>query len=51
MPGSLDALVERLEAFRAAGFSKFVLRPAAPGPLDARDLEALAAAVLPLQTT
>ena len=48
VPDSLGALVDRLEAFRAAGFSKFVLRPAAPGPVDGAALEALAEAVLPL---
>ena len=52
VPDSLDALVARLEAFRAVGFSKFVLRPAAPAPGSGDDaaLEALADAVLPLQS-
>jgi probable F420-dependent oxidoreductase len=53
VPGSLEALCDRLDDFVAAGFSKFVLRPADP-PTDAagwsRHLEALADAVLGRQT-
>jgi probable F420-dependent oxidoreductase len=49
VPDSLEALVERLTAFVAVGFSKFVLRPAVTGAIGDGELEALAAAVLPLQ--
>lgn len=53
VPTGFEALCDRLDEFVAAGFSKFVLRPADP-PTDAagwsRHLEELAAVVLPRQT-
>lgn len=49
IPVGTDALIERLEAFVEAGFSKFVLAPAQPvGDWD-DELGGLAETVLPLQ--
>lgn len=47
IPKGLDGAARRIEAFVAAGFSKFVVRPGA-GP-SATALEAMADALLPLQ--
>jgi probable F420-dependent oxidoreductase len=56
VPLGLDGAVRRIEEFVAAGFSKFVVRPAGPPPLPGgtvsptATLEAMAEALLPLQT-
>ncbi len=50
VPVGLDALRERLEAFLAAGFSKFVVRPISPPSSWRAELESLFAAVGDLQT-
>jgi probable F420-dependent oxidoreductase len=48
-PVGLDALCERIEAFSAVGFSKFVLVCGSSPPDWTAELEEVAAAVLPLQ--
>jgi probable F420-dependent oxidoreductase len=54
VPKGLDGAVRRIEEFVAAGFSKFVVRPAGPpsgGTVSpTATLEAMAEALLPLQT-
>ncbi|HTC80992.1 MAG TPA: LLM class flavin-dependent oxidoreductase [Acidimicrobiia bacterium] len=51
IPKGLDGAVRRIEEFVAAGFSKFVVRPAARNGASATaTLEAMAEALLPLQT-
>jgi probable F420-dependent oxidoreductase len=50
VPTSLEALRGLLERYVAAGCSKFVVRPLTPAADWRRELEELAACVLPLQT-
>ena len=50
IPVGVAAVRERLEAFCAVGFSKFVLVPAFEPPSWDDEVAAVAAAVLPLQT-
>jgi hypothetical protein len=50
VPVGFSALQDRIEAFVAVGFSKFVLRPAVPPRSWRATLEALAGAVGHLQT-
>jgi probable F420-dependent oxidoreductase len=50
VPASLPALRERLEAFIAVGFTKFVVRPVVPPTSWRAELEALFGAVGDLQT-
>jgi probable F420-dependent oxidoreductase len=50
VPSGLDALRAMLEAFLEVGFSKFVVRPLAVEGSRRSEFEALAAAVLDLQT-
>ncbi|HEV7688660.1 MAG TPA: LLM class flavin-dependent oxidoreductase, partial [Acidimicrobiia bacterium] len=56
VPSGLDGAVRRIEEFVAAGFSKFVIRPASRPPSTGgivsptATLEAMADALLPLQT-
>lgn len=49
VPGGLPATVALLEAYIAAGFSKFVVRPVAPPARWPDTLAAMAASLLPLQ--
>ena len=50
VPIGLDGLRQRLQAFIDVGFSKFVVRPSDPPANWREELNALAGAVLPLQT-
>jgi probable F420-dependent oxidoreductase len=50
VPKGLDGARRRLEEFIAVGFSKFVVRPGGPPSAWPRTLEAMAEALLPLQT-
>jgi len=51
IPRGLDGAVRRIEEFIAAGISKFVVRHSGPpGASPTANLEAMAAALLPLQT-
>ena len=50
IPQSRQALHERIDAWLAAGFSKFILRPAVPPADWTAELEALAADILERQT-
>jgi probable F420-dependent oxidoreductase len=50
VPIGLPALRAQIERFTAVGVSKFLVRPAAPPASWPAELDALAAAVLPLQT-
>ena len=50
MPQSRAALHERVDEWLAVGFSKFLLRPAAPPADWTAELETLAADILERQT-
>ena len=50
IPEGLEALRSTLERFVSVGFSKFVVRPLVPPESWRSELEALADAVLELQT-
>jgi len=50
VPRGLDGARRRLEEFIAVGFSKFVVRPAGPPDAWPATLEAMAEALLPLQS-
>jgi probable F420-dependent oxidoreductase len=50
VPKTLDDAVRRVEEFIAVGISKFVVRPAGPPRSWPAELEAMAEALLPLQT-
>ena len=50
VPQGLDGARRRLEEFIAVGFSKFVVRPGGPPAAWPATLEAMAEALLPLQT-
>ena len=50
IPQSRSALYDRIDAWLAVGFSKFILRPAVPPADWTAELEALAADILERQT-